>query len=99
MMWFDTKPLSFRDVQALPEISPDLMAKASTRFSDQIKREEQDHDLRQTIIDPKWVEIENQEELDENAMIELYERYGVPDPAAPEKPSLSDGGELSALGS
>jgi hypothetical protein len=96
-MWFDTQPMSFREVQILNDLSADLISMVRTKFPEEERRVKSDHEARQSILDPKWVEIEAQEAADEEAILELYRKYGVSPPRDSESPDVSEIGELSML--
>lgn len=76
-LWFDTKPKSYRNFVIHPKIPDDLRNKVNESIENEKCSQELRVQTLQNVIDPKWKELERQQNEKENELLELYQKFSI----------------------
>jgi len=79
-LWFDTEPKSYREIRITTKVLDDVKAMVFEGMAQQKAIEETRLRTLNSVGDPKWRELEEQERKDEDEMAALLKRYNAVTP-------------------
>ena len=77
-LWFDTEPKSYREILITPKITNEQKNQIYQSMEEQVAIEEERIRVLNTVSDPKWRELEDEQAKEENDIQELLKKYSSP---------------------
>jgi hypothetical protein len=76
-LWFDTNPKTYREIRLTPKIMDDQKEAVVAGMREQVEFEARRTETLNSVSDPKWREMEEQQSKEEAAILELLSKYDI----------------------
>lgn len=99
-LWFDTEPSSYREIRITPKLTEDQKTQIFREMENEKAIEDERTAVLESVGDPKWRELEEEQRKEEEKMLKLLEKYNNPErtaTASSEADAVSHGQEEEAV--